>query len=333
MGPLVGPFIGGFITTSYLGWRWTAYIPAFMAFASCILALFFQKESYAPVILVSKASELRRLTKNWGIHAKQEEVEVDLVELVTKNVSRPLRILFTEPIVLLVSFYMAFLYGLLYLFLTAYALVFQEVHGFSPGVGGLPYFGFILGEILGFIAIVLVNPAYVRKLEANHNVPVPEWRLPVVMAGGISFTIGEFTKFGYKKRRKIDKARTVLVWLDWIHQKYSLDCSNFIWNLFWLWHFHSLPAIAQLHRRCLFDVRCLGTRRQHVSAKSVRSHFPPICYLYVRWNWYPVGHDTDWVRISSAGADALLLLFQRQDSSRQEQVCARTRYRNGDEER
>lgn len=89
MGPLMGPFIGGFISISYLGWRWTQYITAFMGFTACILALFFQKESYPPIILVSKASELRRLTKNWGIHAKQEEVEVDFKELITKNVSRP----------------------------------------------------------------------------------------------------------------------------------------------------------------------------------------------------------------------------------------------------
>ncbi|KAI9655963.1 MAG: hypothetical protein M1821_005024 [Bathelium mastoideum] len=192
MGPLIGPFLGGFITTSYLGWRWTQYITAFMGFFACILALFFQKESYAPVILVGKASELRRVTRNWGIHAKQEEVEVDLMELVTKNVSRPLRILFTEPIVLLITIYMSFLYGLLYLFLTAYAIVFQEIHGFSPGVAGLPYFGFIIGELIGFAAVVVMNPSYVRKLGANHNVPVPEWRLPLVMAGGISFAIGLF---------------------------------------------------------------------------------------------------------------------------------------------
>lgn len=99
--------IGGFVAKSYLGWRWNAYLPAFMGFASCVAALFFQKESYGPVILVSKASELRRLTRNWGIHAKQEEVEVDFKELMTKNISRPLRILFTEPIVLLVTIYMS----------------------------------------------------------------------------------------------------------------------------------------------------------------------------------------------------------------------------------
>lgn len=100
---MLAPFIGGFITTSYLGWRWTEYITAIMGFASFVMALFFQHETYPPIILKDKAAELRRRTKNWGIHAKQEEVEVDFRELVVKNVSRPLRILFTEPIVLLVS--------------------------------------------------------------------------------------------------------------------------------------------------------------------------------------------------------------------------------------
>lgn len=163
-----------------------------MGFASCILAFFFQEESYGPVILVSKASELRRLTRNWGIHAKQEEVEVDLKELITKNVSRPIRILFTEPIVLLVTTYMSFIYGLLYLSLTAYALIFGGVYHFSPGVAGLPYVGMIVGVFIGFAIVCFLNAGYVRKLKANDNIPVPEWRMPIVMFGGVSFSIGLF---------------------------------------------------------------------------------------------------------------------------------------------
>ncbi|KAE8447016.1 hypothetical protein EG329_011150 [Mollisiaceae sp. DMI_Dod_QoI] len=192
MGPLLAPFTGGFITESYLGWRWTMYITSFMGFSAFIACLFFLEETYAPLILVSKAAELRRLTKNWGIHAKQEEIEVDLKELVVKNVSRPLRILFTEPIVLVISIYMAFVYGLLYTFLTAYALVFQGVYGMNAGVGGLTYIGLVIGEIIAFIFVVLANPSYVRKLKANNNIPVPEWRLPLVMVGGPCFAAGIF---------------------------------------------------------------------------------------------------------------------------------------------
>lgn len=61
------------------------------------------------MILVAKASHLRRLTKNWGIHAKQEEIEVDIKELIEKNFGRPLKLLFTEPIIFLLSLYTAFI--------------------------------------------------------------------------------------------------------------------------------------------------------------------------------------------------------------------------------
>lgn len=100
--------------------------------------------------------------------------------------------LVTEPIVLLLSIYMAFIYGLLYLFLTAYPLVFQRVYGMNPGVGGLPFLGMVTGQVLAGTVMLLRQPAYMRKLAANNDVPVPEWRLPEVIAGGIAFTGGLF---------------------------------------------------------------------------------------------------------------------------------------------
>jgi hypothetical protein len=53
----------------------------------------------------------------------------------------------------------------------------------NAGVGSLPYFGLVVGELIAFVAVVLTNGSYVKKLKANNNVPVPEWRLPLVMAG------------------------------------------------------------------------------------------------------------------------------------------------------
>ncbi|KAH8698582.1 synaptic vesicle transporter [Talaromyces proteolyticus] len=192
LGPLIAPFIGGFINLSYLGWRWTAYIPAIMGYAAFVLNVFFLKESYPPVVLVDKASELRRRTKNWGIHAKQEEIEVDFRELVINNFSRPLRLLFKEPLILAVTIYLSFIYGLLYCFLTAYTLVFQGVHGMNAGVGGLPLFGLVVGIFGAASYIIYSSRAYNAKLAANGGIPVPEWRLPPVIIGGVLFAAGLF---------------------------------------------------------------------------------------------------------------------------------------------
>lgn len=192
-GPLLAPFIGGFtVMNSSLGWRWTEYFVAIMGFLALGLNVIFLEETYPPVVLVEKAAELRRRTLNWGIHAKQEEIEVDFRELVTKNFSRPLRLLVTEPIVLLLSIYMAFIYGLLYLFLTAYPIVFQKIHHMNQGVGGLPYFGMVFGMLLAGAYIVFTQADYNRKLAANNGVTIPEWRLPPAIMGGVSFTCGLF---------------------------------------------------------------------------------------------------------------------------------------------
>ncbi len=106
---------------------------------------------------------------------------------------------------------MAFIYGLLYLALTAYPIVsntlclalrnsrahlyiqvFQRIHGFNLGVGGLPFFGMIVGEFLAGIFIIVRQPKYIRKLAANNNQPIPEWRLPEVIIGGVAFAGGLF---------------------------------------------------------------------------------------------------------------------------------------------
>lgn len=191
-GPLLGPVVGGYIVQSSLGWRWTMWLVTIMGGLAFVLDFLFMRETYPPVLLVEKASELRRRTLNWGIHAKQEEIEVDFRELVAKNFSRPLRLLFFEPIVTLLSVYMSFIYGLLYLFLTAYGEVFIGVHHFSPGQSGLTFFGMITGQIIACITILLQQPWYQRKLAANGGVAVPEWRLPSVIAGSVAFAGGIF---------------------------------------------------------------------------------------------------------------------------------------------
>ncbi|KAL2832499.1 bicyclomycin resistance protein [Aspergillus cavernicola] len=192
VGPFSAPFIGGFVATSSLGWRWTLYIPAVMGFASGALFLIFLKESYAPVLLVSKAADLRKQTGNWGIHAKQDELEVDFGQLWRKYFTRPLAMLVTEPIILLISLYMSFIYGIVYALLEAYPYVFETVYGMAPGIAGLAFIGLIIGQILACGFILSQQAVYAKKLADNHNVPIPEWRLFPATVGAPVFTIGIF---------------------------------------------------------------------------------------------------------------------------------------------
>ncbi|KAL9039113.1 MAG: hypothetical protein Q9214_005009, partial [Letrouitia sp. 1 TL-2023] len=191
-GPFIAPFTGGFIASSSLGWRWTLYIPAILSFANGCISFFFLPESYAPCLLVTKAAALRRQTDIWGIHAQYEKIEVDPRNLINKFFTRPLKMLMTEPIILLVSIYMSFVYGLVYCLLEAYPFVFEEVYGFTPGVSGLPFLGLIIGQALGCAFILSQYASYRKKSVSNDDVSVPERCLAPTLLGSPVFTIGIF---------------------------------------------------------------------------------------------------------------------------------------------
>lgn len=191
-GPLIAPFIGGFITMSDLGWRWTLYLPAILGFLGVFFLLIWLRETYHPIVLVEKAVIIRHQTGNWGVYARQEKIELDFREVASKYFTRPLRLLATEPIVLAVSFYMSFIYGIVYALLEAYPYVFGDIHGMNLGVRGLPFLGLLTGVLLALLYILSQHGSYVKKLAANNNQPVPEWRLQPAIPGAFAFTAGLF---------------------------------------------------------------------------------------------------------------------------------------------
>ncbi|KAL9063863.1 MAG: hypothetical protein Q9161_009236 [Pseudevernia consocians] len=193
IGPVAGPIVGGFITKSYLGWRWTAWITLIMAAFFGILAWFICAESYTPVLLQRKAAKIRFETKNWAIHAPADENQVNMKEIINKYLFRPFVMMALEPILVLITLYMAFIYGILYLFFEAYPIAFQEGRGWSAGVGALPFLGITIGVIIGVGIIVYTsNTRFRRKMEANGGKPIPEERLLPMIVGAFLLPIGLF---------------------------------------------------------------------------------------------------------------------------------------------
>jgi DHA1 family multidrug resistance protein-like MFS transporter len=64
-----------------------------------VLDIIFLPETFAAVILTRKAARLRRSTKRWALHSKHEERERDLVKFLENNLTLPLRMIATEPMV------------------------------------------------------------------------------------------------------------------------------------------------------------------------------------------------------------------------------------------
>jgi len=62
-----------------------------------------------------------------------------------KYLFRPFEMLVKEPILIPITIYMAFIYGILYLFFEAYPIAFQESRGWNTGVGALPFISITIG--------------------------------------------------------------------------------------------------------------------------------------------------------------------------------------------
>ena len=90
----------------------------------------FLPETYAPRLLQAKR-------RKHGI----QEPHQKLTTMLRTNITRPSIMFLTEPILFLLSLYMAFIYGILYLDFTAYPYVFQQTRHWDAGISGLSFLG------------------------------------------------------------------------------------------------------------------------------------------------------------------------------------------------
>ncbi|KAK3068873.1 hypothetical protein LTR53_013236, partial [Teratosphaeriaceae sp. CCFEE 6253] len=192
-GPTIGPVIGSALTANrQLGWRWTEWIEAIFVFPVVILSFFAMPEVYGPTLLKRKAQRLRKQTGDERYWHPHERAKITVTNIVTKYLSRPLQMLVTEPMILCIAIYASFVYGLLYLTLEVFPIVYAEQRHMGEIVSTLPFLGLFVG-VLFAMAINLANqPRYARIVAANKGRAVPEARLPPMLVGGFLFVIGLF---------------------------------------------------------------------------------------------------------------------------------------------
>ncbi|OJJ88437.1 MFS transporter [Aspergillus glaucus CBS 516.65] len=193
VGPALGPIVGGFITQSYLGWRWTAWITLIASAAFGIFGFFVIPETYAPVLHQRRAARLRQETGNWALHAVLDENRPTMKDIVWKYLLRPVQMLFLEPILMLITIYLAVIYGILYLFFEAFPVSFQEVRGWTnEGVAGLPFIGILVGVLFGVAFLIWQTKTRFARKFKKHGKVIPEERLVPMMVASVLLPAGLF---------------------------------------------------------------------------------------------------------------------------------------------
>lgn len=114
VGPPVGAIVGAVLLDSPLGWRWAAWLSMIMGTVFGVMAFLIVPETYMPVLLKRKAQQLRFETGNWAWHAKLEEKPVTVTHFITQYLTRPFSMLFQEPILILMTLYVSFTFGMIY---------------------------------------------------------------------------------------------------------------------------------------------------------------------------------------------------------------------------
>ncbi|KAJ2916653.1 hypothetical protein MD484_g3756, partial [Candolleomyces efflorescens] len=195
LGPVFGPVCGGWIAEKST-WRWVFWSTSIIDVAVQVLGVVFLQETYAPLLLERKARNLRKQDPEKASNTTFKTIydkgdERTWKAIFSKALTRPFKLFALESIVQLLGVYMAFIYGVFYLFLTTMPMIFGEVYEEGPGIAGLHYIALGIGLTLASqINARLLDRSYKYFKQKNNGVGEPEFRLPSMVPGTIILPFG-----------------------------------------------------------------------------------------------------------------------------------------------
>lgn len=148
LGPAIGPLCGGFIT-EYSTWRWAFWATTIADVPILVLGTVLLEETYAPVILLRKKMKLMEENGNMNLFTRFEVPDQTFAKEMGMALLRPMIMIGTQPIIILMGLYQSFLYGLMYIVLTTFPELWKDVYHQSASIAGLNYISLGLGYCVG----------------------------------------------------------------------------------------------------------------------------------------------------------------------------------------
>ncbi|KAL8722560.1 MAG: hypothetical protein Q9225_000955 [Loekoesia sp. 1 TL-2023] len=192
LGPAIGPIAGGFITEKTT-WRWAFYATSIADALIQLSGLFFLRETYPPKLLHVKATKLIKETGNKDLHTEYDDPDRSLLKILQRSIVRPFRLLSTQPIVQVLAIYAAYLYGIMYLVLSTFPVLWTDHYNESLGIAGLNYISMGFGFTFGAQFFAPLNDRIYRALKRrNGGTGKPEFRVPNMVPGSLLVPTGLF---------------------------------------------------------------------------------------------------------------------------------------------
>lgn len=162
---------------------------------------------------------------------------VTVIDMTHVTFFTPLKMLITEPIVALLSVYLAFNFALLFQWFIAVPAVLHLVYNFTVQQAGLAFIAAIIGSILAAITSVFLDKLTYSRLSKQHpnNGMIPiEYRLSPAMIGGFAITASLF-------------------WIGWTAKPEISFASPIVGTLFYVWGSMSTLVCKQRLKRILLS--------------------------------------------------------------------------------
>ncbi len=187
IGAALGPVVGGFVFAAK-GWRWTQYVTLMMALAAYLLSIGLP-ETYPREVM-------RRRARRSKVHLELPRAQSGLTlrEQATITIFHPLRMLVTEPVVIMISFYLGFNFAVIFQWFIAVPAVLHLTYNFDVKQAGLAFTAAIGGAIFAAVFSIAIEHLTVSrscKRSMNGMIAV-ENRLIPAMIGSVLITASLF---------------------------------------------------------------------------------------------------------------------------------------------
>ncbi|KAJ7799959.1 major facilitator superfamily domain-containing protein [Mycena olivaceomarginata] len=194
LGAAVGPIIGGFMTARTT-WRWMFWSTSIFQAVMLLVEITTFHETYAPVILRKRAERLRRSTGDPQYRTAYERLEStkSVPAVLSRALTRPLRLLAFNPIIQVTALIQAWSYGMLYIVLSSFAALWTAQYAQPTELSGLHYIACAFGEIAGAqVGGPLMDLLYrrMRARTADGGPPTPESRVLLTFPGALLAGLG-----------------------------------------------------------------------------------------------------------------------------------------------
>jgi len=173
------------VISQNIGWRWLCWVVSIFSGLITIIGAFLFAEPYAAKILARQAKGLRKASGG-DYHAEQERSTQTLWQILKSTLTRPMRLLSTQPTLQVMSIFMAYNFGIKYIMFSTSAELWTQRYGQSVSRSGLNYIALAIGNTIAaqggarFTDRVWAN----LKNQAGGDT-APEYRVPMMIPGSV----------------------------------------------------------------------------------------------------------------------------------------------------